>query len=118
MLGIEPDQDKPETPEEPEEEVKNPFEGEEFNGEADVEITTSNFDDDGIGAIVAGFHTVSKDGEEESNMDIANIAVLATTGKMESNKKLTNELVSSIKEQYETCGSGYKAPSEALQPNS
>ena len=34
MLGIEPDQVEPETPEEPEEEVENPFEG-----EADAEIT-------------------------------------------------------------------------------
>ena len=109
-LGIEPDQVEPETPEEPEEEVKNPFEGEEFNGEADAEITTSDFDDDGIGAIMAGFHTISKDGEEESDTEIANIAMLATTGKMESNEKLTNELVSSIKEQYETRGSDYKAP--------
>ena len=110
MLGIEPDQVEPETPEEPEEEAENPFEGEEFDGEADAEITTSDFDDDGIGAIVAGFHTISKDGEEESDTDIANIATLATTGKMESDEKLANELVSSIKEQYETQGSGYKAP--------
>ena len=109
-LGIEPDQVEPETPEEPEEEVENPFEGEEFDGEANVEIATSDFDDDGIRAIVAGFHTVSKDGEEESNSEIANIAVLATTGKTESDKKIANELVSSIKEQYETRGSGYKAP--------
>ena len=110
-LGIEPDKVKPETPEEPEEEVENPFKGEEFNGEADTEIATNDFDDDGIGAIIVGFHTISKDGEEESNTDITNIATLATTGKMESDEKLANELVSSIKEQYETWGSGYKAPS-------
>ena len=109
-LGIEPDQVEPETPEEPEEEVENPFEGEEFDGEADVEIATSDFDDDGIGAIVVGFHTVSKDGEEESDTEIANIAALATTGKTESDEKIANELVSSVKEQYETQGSGYKAP--------
>ena len=60
-LGIEPDQVEPETPEEPEEEVENPFEGKEFDGEADVEIATSDFDNDGIGAIVVGFHTVSED---------------------------------------------------------
>ena len=107
-LGIEPDQAEPETPEEPEEEVKNPFEGKEFDGEADIEIATSDFDGNGIGAIVVGFHTVSKDGEEES--DIANIAVLATTDKMESDEKIANELVSLIKEQYKTQGSGYKAP--------
>ena len=110
VLEIEEDQVEPETLEEPEEEVKNPFEGREFDGEADAKITAGNFDDDGIGAIMAGFHTISKDGEEESNMEIANIAMLATTGKMESNKKLANELVSLIKEQYETQGSGYKAP--------
>ena len=117
-LGIEPDQVEPETPEEPEEEVENPFEGEEFDGKADAEIAASNFDDDGIGAIMVGFHTISKDGEEESNTDIANIAMLATTGKMESDEKLANELVSSIKEQYETRGVATKPPSEALQPNS
>ena len=113
-LGIEPDQAEPETPEE----VENPFEGKEFDGKADVEIATSDFDDNGIGAIIAGFHTISKDGEEESDTDIANIAMLATTGKMESNKKLANELVSLIKEQYETWGVATKPPSEALQPNS
>jgi hypothetical protein len=59
---------------------------------------------------MAGFHTISEDGEEESDMEIASIAVVATTGKMESDEKLANELVSSIKEQYETWGSGYKAP--------
>jgi hypothetical protein len=63
VLGIEPDQVEPETPEEPEGEVKNPFKGEEFDGKADVEIATSDFNDNGIGAIVAGFHTVSDDGE-------------------------------------------------------
>ena len=110
MLGIEPDQVEPETPEEPEEEVENPFEGEEFDGEADIEIATSDFDNDGIGAIVVGFHTISEDGEEESDTEIANIAMLATTGKTESNEKIANELVSLIKEQYETQGSGYKAP--------
>ena len=110
MLGTEPDQVEPETPDEPEEEVENPFEGEEFDGEADIEIATSDFDNNGIGAIIAGFHTVSEDGEEESDTEIANIATLATTGKMESDKKITNELVSLIKEQYETRGSGYKAP--------
>ena len=109
-LGIESDQAEPETPEEPEEEVENPFEGKEFDGKADVEIATSDFDNNGIGAIVVGFHTISQDGEEESDTDIANIAALATTGKMESDKKIANELVSSIKEQYETRGSGYKAP--------
>ena len=108
--GIEPDQVEPETPEEPEEEVENPIKGKEFNGEANIEIATSDFDDNGIGAIVVGFCTVSKDGEEESDTEIANIAMLATTGKPESDKKIANELVSSIKEQYETQGSGYKAP--------
>ena len=37
-LGIEEDQAEPETPQEPEEEVENPFKGEEFDGEADAEI--------------------------------------------------------------------------------
>ena len=95
---------------EPEEEVKNPFEGEEFDGEADAEIATSDFDDDGIGAIVAGFHTISEDGDEKPDVEIANIAVLATTGELESDERIANDLASSIKEQYETWEGGYKPP--------
>ena len=115
---MEPEQTEPETPEEPEEEVKHPFKGEEFNGEADAEIATSNFDEDGIGAIVAGFHTISEDDKGKSDTEVTNLAVLATTGETKTDEKLANELVSSIKEQYETRGSGYKPPSKAIQPNS
>ena len=105
VLGIEEDQAEPETLQEPEEEVENPFEG-----EADTEIATSDFEDDGIGAIVAGFHTISEDGDEKPDIEIANVTALATTGKSESNERIANGLVSSIKEQYETRGSGYKPP--------
>jgi hypothetical protein len=38
------------------------------------------------------------------------VAQLATTGKTERDQKITNKLVSSIKEQYETWGSGIKTP--------
>jgi hypothetical protein len=43
-------------------------------------------------------------------VDIAQVAQLATTSKTEHDQKITNELVSSIKEQYETWGSGIKTP--------
>ena len=110
VLGIEEDQAEPETLQEPEEEVENPFEGEEFNSEAYAEIATSDFEDDGIGAIVAGFHTISEDGDVKPDIEIANVTALATTGKSESDERIANDLVSSIKEQYETRGSGHKPP--------
>jgi hypothetical protein len=90
------------------EEEEIPFEGPEFNGDADLELVIYESDDNiGSGAIVANFHITS---ESSNKVDIAQMAQLATTGETECNQKIANELVSSIKEQYEARGSGIKNP--------
>jgi hypothetical protein len=90
------------------EEEEVPFEGLEFDGDADIEFADFESDDNtGSGAIVANFHIISESGDE---VDIAQVAQLATTGETEHDQKIANKLVSSIKEQYETRGSGIKTP--------
>jgi hypothetical protein len=61
----------------------------------------------GSGAIVANFHIASETGNK---VDIVQMAQLATTGETGHDQKIANELVSSIKEQYEAQGSGIKKP--------
>jgi hypothetical protein len=79
-----------------------------FDGDADVEFADFESDNNtGSGAIIANFHIASESGNE---VDIAQVAQLATTSETEHDQKITNELVSSIKEQYETWGSGIKTP--------
>jgi hypothetical protein len=93
------------SPDRHDEEEEIPFE---FEGDANIEFADYESDNNtGSGAIVTNFHITSKSSNE---VDIAQVAQLATTGKMEHNQKIANKLVSSIKEQYETWGSGIKAP--------
>jgi hypothetical protein len=90
------------------EEEEIPFEGLEFNGDADIEFADLESDNNiGSGAIIANFHIISESGDE---VDIAQVAQLATTGETKRDQKISNELVSSIKEQYETWGSSIKTP--------
>jgi hypothetical protein len=99
MLGLEnePGEEPPHDDRIEEEEI--PFKGPEFDGDANLELVVYESDDNiGLGAIVANFHIASKSGDE---VDIVQMAQLATTGETECNQKITNELVSSIKEQYE-----------------
>jgi hypothetical protein len=84
-----------------------PFKGPKFDGDADVELANYESDDNiSLGAIVANFHITSKSSDE---VNIAQVAQLATTSKTEHNQKITNELVSSIKEEYKSWGS-YQNP--------
>jgi hypothetical protein len=90
------------------EEEEIPFKGPEFNGDANLEVVVYESDDNiGSGAIVPNFHIASKSGNK---VDIVQMAQLATTGETERDQKIANELVSSIKEQYEAQGSGIKKP--------
>jgi hypothetical protein len=90
------------------EEEEIPFEGPEFDGDANLELVIYESDDNiSLGAIVANFQIASKSGDE---VDIAQMAQLATTGETEHDQKIANELVSSIKEQYEARGSGIQKP--------
>jgi hypothetical protein len=109
-LGLDQDSMEPETPEDDEEEEETPFEGEDFDGEADYGPIDEEVEEHGVGVIVAGFHVVSESDDEDPELDTAQIAALATTGEDESDEKLAKDLVSSIKEQYETRGSGLKPP--------
>jgi hypothetical protein len=90
------------------EEEEIPFEGPEFDGDANLERVVYKSDDNiGSGAIIANFHIASKSGDK---VDIVQMAQLATTGETERNQKIANELAFSIKEQYEARGSGIKKP--------
>jgi hypothetical protein len=98
-LGLEnePGEETPHDNRIKEEEI--PFEGPEFNGDTDLELVVYESGDNiGLGAIIANFHIASESGDE---VDIAQMAQLATTGETEHDQKIANELVSSIKEQYE-----------------
>lgn len=109
-LGLDQDSEELEAPEDNDEAEETPFEGEDFDGEADYGPIDEEADDNGAGVIIAGFHVASESDDEELEFDTAQLAALATTGEAESDEKLANDLVSSIKEQYETRGSGLKPP--------
>jgi hypothetical protein len=81
------------------EEEEIPFKGPEFNGDANLELVVYESDNNiGSRATITNFHITSKSGDK---VDIAQMAQLATTGETECDQKITNELVSSIKEQCE-----------------
>ena len=54
-IDVDPEPDPLETNEEEEE---TPFDGEDFEGDADTELAPSEYDDEGMGAVVAGLHVV------------------------------------------------------------
>ena len=106
-MGYESDQGEGENPDRQDEEEEIPFEGQEYDGDADIELADDDYDEHiGTGAIVASVHAACESGDEKTR--IAQVAQLATTGESESDQKIANELVSSIKEQYESWGSGIK----------
>jgi hypothetical protein len=107
-LGIGAEMGEETSPDKHNEKEEVPFEGLEFNGDADIEFADLESDDNiGSGAIVANFHIIS---ESSNEVDIAQVAQLATTGETKRDQKIANKLVSSIKEQYEMQGSSIKTP--------
>jgi hypothetical protein len=107
-LGIGAERGEETSPDGHDKEEEIPFEGLKFDGDADIEFADPESDDNiGSGAIITNFHIVS---ESDDEVDIAQVAQLATTGETKCDQKIANELVSSIKEQYETWGSGIKTP--------
>jgi hypothetical protein len=95
------------------EEEEIPFEGPEFDGDADLDLVIYESEDNiSLGAIVTNFHIASESSDE---VDIAQMAQLATTGETECNQKITNELVSSSTKHE---GVVSKTPSVGHQPNS
>jgi len=109
-LGLDLDPEEPESPEDDNEAGETPFDGEDFDGEADYGPIDDEDDENGAGVIIAGFHVIGESGDEGPEPDSAQVAALATTGDAESDEKLATDLVSSIKEQYEARGSGLKPP--------
>ena len=96
-----------ENPDRQDKEEEIPFEGQEYDGDTDIELANDDYDEHtGTGAIVASIHATHESGDEKTH--IAQVAQLATTGESKSDQKIANELVSSIKEQYESQGSGIK----------
>ena len=107
LLHYKSDQGEGENPDRQDEEEEIPFKGQEYDGDADVELADDDYDEHiGTGAIIASVHAAHESGDEKTC--IAQVAQLATTGESESDQKIANELVSSIKEQYESRGSGIK----------
>ena len=103
-MGYKSDQGEEDNPDRQDEEEEIPFEGQEYNGDTDIELADDDYDDHiGTGAI---FHTTHESGNEK--ISIAQVRQLATTSESESDQKIANELVSSIKEQYESQGSDIK----------
>jgi hypothetical protein len=78
-LGIGAEKGEETSPDGHDEEEEILFEGLEFNGDADPE-SDNNI---GSGAIVANFHIVSESGNE---VDIAQVAQLATTGEIKKSQ--------------------------------
>ena len=106
-MGYESDQGEGENPDRQDKEEEIPFEGQEYDGDADIELADDNYNEHiGTGAIVASIHAARKSGDEKTR--ITQVTQLATTSESESDQKIANELVSSIKEQYESWGSGIK----------
>jgi hypothetical protein len=103
-LGFESEPGEETSPDRHNKEEEIPFEGPKFDGNANVEFAGYESDNNiSSGAIVTNFHIASESGNK---VDIAQVAQLATTSETEHDQKITNELVSSIKEQYETQGVG------------
>ena len=106
-MGYESDQGEGENPDRQDEEEEILFEGQEYNGNTDVELADNDYDEHiSTGAIITSVHTARESGNEKTR--ITQVAQLATTGESESDQKIANELVSSIKEQYESWGGGIK----------
>jgi hypothetical protein len=98
-LGFRAEPGEETSPDRHDKEEEIPFEGPEFDGDADYESNNNT----GSRAIVTNFHIASESGDK---VDIAQVAQLATTGETERDQKIANKLVSSIKEQYKTRGQG------------
>ena len=106
-MGYESDQGEEDNPNRQDKGKEIPFEGQEYDGNADVELANDDYNEHiGTGAIVTSIHTTHESGDKK--ISIAQVAQLATTSESESDQKITNKLVSSIKEQYESWGSGIK----------
>jgi hypothetical protein len=96
VLGIGAEMGEETSPDGHDEEEEVPFKQLEFDGDADIEFADFESDDNtGSGAIITNFHIISKSSDE---VDIAQVAQLATTGETKHDQKIANELVSSIKE--------------------
>ena len=53
-----------------------PFDGEDFEGDADAELAPSEYDDEGMGAVVAGLHVVCESSDEGEDESLAHLAAL------------------------------------------
>ena len=106
-MGYESYQGEEDNPNRQDEEEEIPFKGQEYDSDADIELTNNNYDKHiGTGVIIASVHATRESGNKK--ISITQVAQLATTSESKSNQKIANKLVSSIKEQYESWGSGIK----------
>jgi hypothetical protein len=90
-------------------EVEEPFEGEDYDGNPDVELAQEDEEDDyGVGAIVANIHVVDSDSDNDDDKVVHLAAV--TTSSVKDDRAIADELLRSVKTQYEERGSGMKIP--------
>jgi hypothetical protein len=105
----------------PDIQIEEPFEGEDYDGEADVGFEPEDEDDNGIGAVVATLHVDDSDNDDdvmasihviESDDDDDEVVYLAaaTTSSAKDDRDIADELLRSVKTQYEERGSGMKVP--------
>jgi len=105
---------------------EDPFEGQDYDGDADIELADKEDTDEqfGEGAIVAGMHIVDDDDDDEYNVmasihivdddededEVVYMAAMAMSSKdRETNdSRIAEELLTTIKGQYEERGSGIK----------
>ena len=72
-IDVDPEPDPLETNEEEEE---TPFDGEDFEGDADAELAPSEYDDEGMGAVVAGLHVICESSDKGEDESLAHLAAL------------------------------------------
>jgi hypothetical protein len=86
---------------------ESPFEGSEYDGDADMDLAPRSDEEEpfGSGAIVASLHAV-----DEEDDDVVYMAVMATSDQQKETRDTTvaNDLLKSVKAQYEERGSGIK----------
>jgi hypothetical protein len=107
-LGIGAEMGEETSPDRHNEEEEVPFEGLEFDGDANIEF--ANFESDnntGSGAIVTNFHIISKSGDE---VDIAQLAQLATTSETKCDQKNCKQASLLNQGAIQNTGERYKNP--------
>src|SRR5271170_2638198 len=92
----------------PEMAIDETFEGEDYDGEPDIEVTQEEDDDTyGAGVAIANIHV--EDLDDEDDVTIAQLAA-TKVAETKGDSDIADELLKTVRAQYEERGSGMKAP--------